>query len=151
MTVPKLVPLLTLKFETAAPPPKTMTREYQEQSNEYAKSQNINPIVSFALVCRCLTFLQFISVSLVLSQTSNKPFPLAPSKKNPLTPLPSPQPHLPLCSPVSRPRTTKAKEWSLSLDTDRIRSNAFQSNPSISLRLPSSPTLNFVPHNAQEF
>nr|ODN98908.1 cytochrome c oxidase subunit 4 [Cryptococcus depauperatus CBS 7855] len=33
----------------AAPPPKTMTAEYQEQMTEYMKSQNMNPIASLAL------------------------------------------------------------------------------------------------------
>jgi hypothetical protein len=33
----------------APPPPRTLTREYQEASNEQLRNQNANPIVSFAL------------------------------------------------------------------------------------------------------
>ncbi|KAI9657152.1 MAG: Cytochrome c oxidase subunit 5A [Bathelium mastoideum] len=32
----------------AGPPPKTMTKEYQEQTNEYLKSQNTEPITGIS-------------------------------------------------------------------------------------------------------
>jgi hypothetical protein len=42
----------TVADNTAPPPPKTITREYQEQSTEYLRNQNANPIVRFCLYLR---------------------------------------------------------------------------------------------------
>ncbi|UOH84008.1 hypothetical protein LQV05_006746 [Cryptococcus neoformans] len=36
--------VFALARSQAAPPPRTMTTEYQEQMNEYMRSQNMNPI-----------------------------------------------------------------------------------------------------------
>ena len=50
----------------AAPPPKTLTKEWQEASNERAKELNLNPITgmystNYNILCRLISYMRLFS------------------------------------------------------------------------------------------